>query len=96
MSFLRNEFPSPLEVPWVRGDREVNVSVGSILLKKWIFSNWQNFPDALVRSPENYMGGTREQSDFQPAGFVDSLQGIGVPIAGFDGRLTRFGRHPLF
>jgi hypothetical protein len=30
---------------------------GSILLKKSIFSNVQNFPEALVRLSENYMGG---------------------------------------
>jgi len=28
-----------------------------MLLKKSIFSNGQNFPGALVRSSENYMGG---------------------------------------
>ena len=41
-------------------------------------------------------GGTHEQSAFQPADFVDSLQGIGVPTAGFDGSVARFYRHPLF
>jgi hypothetical protein len=29
----------------------------TMLLKKSIFSNGQNFPEALVRSSENYMGG---------------------------------------
>jgi hypothetical protein len=36
----------------------------------------QNFAGALVRSLENYVGGSHDQPNFQPAAFVGSLRGV--------------------
>jgi hypothetical protein len=41
-------------------------------------------------------GGSHDQSDFQPAAFVSSLQGIGLPKTHFDGRAAKFCRHLIF
>jgi hypothetical protein len=44
-------------------------AMGSILLKKSVFPNEQNFPEALARPYENYMGGhiVRSISNLQPS-----------------------------
>ena len=42
------------------------------------------------------MGGSHHQLDFQPAAFVSSLQGVGLPNIGFDGRTAKFCRPPGF
>ena len=41
-------------------------------------------------------GGSHDQSDFQPAAFVSSLQGIGSRKTRFDGRDAKFCRHLIF
>jgi hypothetical protein len=65
-----------------------------IVLQNSFLGCVQIFPEALVRSLENYVGG-QEQSDFQPAAFVSSLQGIVSPKIHFDGKLRIFP-HPHF
>ena len=39
---------------------------------------------------------TPDQSGFQPAAFVSSLQGIGLPKTRFDGRAAKFCRDIIF
>ena len=56
----------------------------------------QIFPGALVRSLENHVGGHLKQSDFQPASFVSSLQGIVLPKIHFDGKIAKFFRTLIF
>ena len=41
-------------------------------------------------------GGSHDQSDFQPAACVSSLQGIGLPKTRFDGHAAKFCRHLIF
>jgi len=41
-------------------------------------------------------GGPHDQSDFQPAAFASSLQGIRLPNTGFDGRAAKFFRQLIF
>jgi hypothetical protein len=41
-------------------------------------------------------GGSHDQSDFQPATFVSSLQGIGLPKTRFDGHAANSCRHLIF
>jgi hypothetical protein len=41
-------------------------------------------------------GGSHDQSDFQPAAFVRSLQGIGLSNTGFAGRDANFGSQLIF
>jgi hypothetical protein len=41
-------------------------------------------------------GGSHEQSDFQPAAFVSSLQGIVSPKIHFDGQIAKFSRTLIF
>ena len=41
-------------------------------------------------------GGSHDQSDFQPAAFVSSLQGIGSRKPRFDGHAAKFCRHLIF
>jgi hypothetical protein len=49
---------------------------------------------ALILNPCG--GGSHDQSDFHPAAFVSSLQGIGSPKTRFDGHLSKFCRHLIF
>jgi hypothetical protein len=44
-----------------------------MLLKKSFWGIEQIFSEALVRWSENAVGGTRDQSNFQPAAFASSL-----------------------
>ena len=60
------------------------------------FFKWTNFSRGAGAFVRKLYGGTHEQSYFQPAGLVNSLQGIRVPTAGFNGSAARFYRHPLF
>ena len=56
----------------------------------------QIFPGALVRSLKDYVGGSHEQSDFQPASLVSSLQGIVSPKIHLDGQIAKFFRPLIF
>jgi hypothetical protein len=68
-----------------------------IVLQNSFLGCVQIFPGALVRSLENYVGGvSHEQSDFRPAAFVSSLQGIVSPETHFDGRIAKFSRPLIF
>jgi hypothetical protein len=58
--------------------------VRGIVLQNSVFANGQNFPEALVRSFKNDVGGSHDQSTFQPAALASSLRGIGLPNTGFD------------
>jgi hypothetical protein len=65
-------------------------------VKKVDFFKWTNFSRGAGAFVRKLYGGTHEQSYFQPAGLVNSLQGIRAPTAGFNGSAARFYRHPLF
>jgi hypothetical protein len=73
-----------------------DVVYGSIVLQNSFWGCVQIFPGALVRSLENYVGGSHEQSDFRPAAFVSSLQGIVSPKIHFDGQIAKFFRTLIF
>jgi hypothetical protein len=65
-------------------------------VEKVDFSKCAKFSRGAGAFVRKLYGGTHEQSHFQPAGFVTSLQGIRVATAGFDGSAARFYRHFLF
>jgi hypothetical protein len=65
-------------------------------VEKVDFFKWTKFSRGAGAFVRKLYGGTHEQSHFQPAGFVTSLQGIRVATAGFDGSAARFYRHFLF
>jgi hypothetical protein len=65
-------------------------------VEKVDFSKCAKFSRGAGAFVRKLYGGTHEQSHFQPAGLVNSLQGIRVPTAVFNGSAARFYRHPPF
>jgi len=65
-------------------------------VEKVDFSKCAKFSRGAGAFVRKLYGGTHEQSHFQPAVLVNSLQGIRVPTAVFNGSAAKFYRHPPF
>jgi hypothetical protein len=88
--------PSGSRRPKAGPDRHVTCLLWADTVEKVDFSKCAKFSRGAGAFVRKLYGGTHEQSHFQPAGLVNSLQGIRVPTAVFNGSAARFYRHPPF
>jgi hypothetical protein len=79
----------PLSAPGLSQREAMASAINRNVLQNSVFTNEQNFPEALMRLSENYEG-SHDQSDFQPAARVGSLQGIGSPKTRSDRCAAKF------
>jgi hypothetical protein len=72
------------------------VAIGWIVLQNslsGVRANFSRGAGAFARKPWR---GSLKQSDFPPASFVSSLQGIVLPKIHFDGKIAKFSRTFIF